>query len=241
MLQTLGCALCAAALLPAAAGAAGLTDLASQPLAQPAANVPPNIMVLFDDSGSMVQQYTPDYIGRYSSFDSNALCFDSLDSGSIIGSNLQNCEVGDPPIMSPQFNFQYYNPAITYLPAVNYDGTSKPSMTAAYTSNWMAVPTDGVSVSGVNSFRVATINMFPASSSPTVTTSNLASGFPDREWCNTNSGSTTYPNANCKTNSNYTYPDATYGYGKASGVIRYTYGAPYYYLIATTEYCTDLT
>ncbi|HUJ85633.1 MAG TPA: PilC/PilY family type IV pilus protein [Burkholderiales bacterium] len=241
MSKLLGCALCAAALLPVAAGA-GVTDIATQPLAQPAANVPPNVMVLFDDSGSMMQQYTPDYIGRWVSSDSNALCFDSLDSGGSINSTLQNCEPGDPPLMSPQFNFQYYNPTITYLPAVNYDGTSMPSMTAAYTSNWTAVPTDAVSTSGVNSFRTDTLHMFPASSQPLVTTSNLASNFPDREWCNSASASTTYPNSSCRTNSNYSYPDGTYGYGKTStGALRYTYGAPYYYLITTTEYCTDLT
>ncbi|MGA7983894.1 MAG: PilC/PilY family type IV pilus protein [Burkholderiales bacterium] len=237
LMNLLRSALCVAALLPATVGAAGLTDIASQPLAQPAANVPPNIMVLFDDSGSMMQQYTPDYIGRWVSSDSNALCFDSLDSGGSITNSLQNCEPGDPPIMSPQFNFQYYNPAITYLPAVNYDGTSMPSMTAAYTSNWTVVPTDGVSTSGVNSFRTDTVHMFPASSQPYVSTVNLASNFPDRLWCDSTSSSAT-----CKTNSNYSYPDGKYGYGKTSlGAIRYTYGAPYYYLLATTEYCKDLT
>ncbi len=242
LMKILGSALCVAALFPATVSAAGLTDIASQPLAQPAANVPPNVMVLFDDSGSMMQQYTPDYIGRWVSSDSNALCFDSLDSGGSIDNTLQNCEPGDPPIMSPQFNFQYYNPAITYLPAVNYDGTSMPSMTAAYTSNWTVVPTDGVSNSGVNSFRTDTIHMFPASSQPQVNTVNLASNFPDREWCNSTSASTTYPNSSCRTNSSYSYPDGTYGYGKTSlGAIRYAYGAPYYYLLKTTEYCSDLT
>ena len=242
LMKILRSALCAAALLPATVGAAGLTDIASQPLAQPAANVPPNIMVLFDDSGSMQEQYTPDFIGRYNSSDHNRLCLDSRDSGGSIDNTLQDCEVGDPPIMSPQFNFQYYNPFITYLPAVNYDGSAKPSMTAAYTSNWTAVPTDGVSPSGLNRLRVETIGMFPASSSTTVTTSNLASNFPDREWCNSAFASTSYPNSNCRLNTSYGYPDATYGYGKTSGgSIRYTYGAPYYYLLKTTEYCSDLT
>lgn len=241
LVTTLGCVLGAAVLLPRTAHA-GLTDLASQPLAQPAASVKPNIMLLFDDSGSMRQQYTPDYIGRFNSGDSNAMCFDSLDSGGAINNNLQNCQPGDPPVMSPDFNTQYYNPAIQYLPAVNYDGTLMPSMNAANTSNWTAVPTDGVSPSTINYNRYTTINMFPASSAPYAATANIVTNYPDREWCNSKSASTSYPNANCRTNSNYSYPDGTYGYGTTSiGALRFTTGAPYFYRIVPSYYCTDYT
>src|SRR5262245_4126778 len=100
---------------------AATTDIAQEPLSQPATNIPPNIMLLQDDSGSMKQQYTPDYIGSYDNNDSNPLCFDSLDSSTDITGSLINCQQGDVPVMSPDINTQYYNPEITYLPGVNYD------------------------------------------------------------------------------------------------------------------------
>ena len=134
------------------------TDIAQQPLALPAANVPPNIMMILDDSGSMVQQYTPDYLGRHFG-GSNRLCLDSKDDNGTIDTSLDNCEAGDPPLMTPDLNTQYYNPDIRYYPAVNYDGSSKTSMDAANTSNWTAVPTDGVSPSTQNAFRRDTFDM----------------------------------------------------------------------------------
>ncbi|MDA8108935.1 MAG: PilC/PilY family type IV pilus protein [Betaproteobacteria bacterium] len=251
LLKAFACMLGAAALLPGAVHAAP-TDLASQPLAQPASNVKPNIMVLFDDSGSMRQQYTPDYIGRFGWWESNPLCFDSLDYDMSITSTLQDCEAGDPPIMSPDLNTQYYNPEIRYFPAANYDGTSMPSMNATYTTNWTAVPTDGVSSSTLNVNRYDTAHMFPAYGEPTATTSNLASGYPDRLWCTSQPTSTQLTDAtwiknNCRTNSGYSYPDPTYGYGWtqggpfSGGTIAFTFGAPYYYRIVPTEYCTDAT
>ena len=216
------------------------TDIAQQPLAQPASNVPPNIMMILDDSGSMIQQYTPDYIGRYNSFQSNRLCFDSLDDGSstAIQDDLDNCEPGDPPLMSPDVNTQYYNPQIRYYPAVNYDGTSKGDMDAAATNNWTEVPTDGVSVSGLDTFRKDTLSMNKGSGGTTVYTSDLVNEYPDRAWCKSSSNS---PNdtTNCRVNSAYSYPDANFGHGRNGSTILYRYGGPYYYRLLTTEYCTD--
>ena len=147
--RVLAFALSASLAVPAPLYAA-TTDISQQPLAQPAANVKPNIVLLFDDSGSMRQQYTPDYIGRYLGQSNNLLCFDSKDSnGNITDNGLRNCEAGDLPLMSPDINTQYYSPEIRYFPAVNYDGTSKNSMTAANTTNWTAVPTDSVNAAGV--------------------------------------------------------------------------------------------
>lgn len=213
------------------------TDIAQQPLAQPASNVPPNIMLILDDSGSMIQQYTPDYLGRHFG-GSNRLCLDAKDDNGSIDTNLDNCEAGDPPLMTPDLNTQYYNPEIRYYPAVNYDGSSKPSMDAATTSNWTAVPTDGVSVSSLNSFRKDTLDMNGGGS--TVTTADLVNGYPDRVWCKSQSDSAT--GSNCRVNGAYTYPDDNYGYGLTTGGnVKYVNGAPYYYRIVPTVYCTDQT
>jgi type IV pilus assembly protein PilY1 len=211
------------------------TDIATQPLAQPAANVPPNVMLLLDDSGSMIQQYTPDYLGRYFG-GSNRLCLDGKDDNGTIDTNLDNCEAGDPPLMTPDLNTQYYNPEIRYYAGVNYDGTSKGDMNAAATSNWTAVPTDAISLPGLNTFRRDTLDM--NSGGGTVATSNLVSNYPDRVWCKAQSDSAT--GANCRTNGSYSYPDVTFGYGKTGGgAIKYIYGAPYYYRIVPSWYCTD--
>ncbi|MEJ2175695.1 MAG: hypothetical protein P8Y76_12510, partial [bacterium] len=72
----------------AAPAALAQTDLADQPLAQPAANIKPNVVLILDDSGSMRQQYTPDYLGSYFG-SAEELCFDSKDSGGSINANLQ--------------------------------------------------------------------------------------------------------------------------------------------------------
>ena len=227
----------ASAIVLAANVCAAPTDIASQPLAQPASNVPPNIMLILDDSGSMIQQYTPDYLGRHFG-GSNRLCLDSKDDNGLIDTNLDNCEAGDPPLMTPDLNTQYYNPAIRYFPAVNYDGTSKPSMDAAATSNWTAVPTDGVSVSTLDTFRKDTLDMNGSGS--TVVNSDLVTGYPDRVWCTSKSDSAT--GANCRQNGSYTYPDNTYAYGETTGGnTKYVTGAPYYYRIVPTQYCTDQT
>jgi type IV pilus assembly protein PilY1 len=227
----------ASAIVLAADVFAAPTDIASQPLAQPASNVPPNIMLILDDSGSMIQQYTPDYLGRHFG-GSNRLCLDSRDDNGSIDTYLDNCEAGDPPLMTPDLNTQYYNPTIRYFPAVNYDGTSKPSMNAAATSNWTAVPTDGVSVSGLDTFRKDTYDMNGGGG--TVATVDLVNGYPDRVWCKSKSDSAT--GSNCRKNGAYTYPDNTYGYGETTGgTTKYVTGAPYYYRIVPTEYCTDQT
>jgi len=229
-------------LVPALALAANVvwaatTDIAQQPLALPAANVPPNIMMILDDSGSMVQQYTPDYLGRHFG-GSNALCLDAKDDNNTIDSNLDNCEAGDPPLMSPDLNTQYYNPEIRYFPAVNFDGTSMPSMDRSYTDDWTQVPTDGVSTSTQNAFRKDTLDMNGGGS--TVTTADIANNYPDRAWCKSQSDSAT--GTNCRINGTYSYPDNTYGYGRdTSNNIKYVYGAPYYYRIVPTVFCTDQT
>ncbi|MGA8048936.1 MAG: PilC/PilY family type IV pilus protein [Burkholderiales bacterium] len=248
LLKTLVSTLCASLALAGVALAAP-TDIATQPLAQPAANVPPNIMLLLDDSGSMIQQYTPDYLGRHFG-GSNQLCLDGKDDNGAIDTNLDNCEVGDPPLMTPDLNTQYYNADIRYFPAVNYDGSSMPSMTAANTNNWTQVPTDSVSLSSQSAFRKDSFDM--NGNGATVNTANLVTNYPDRAWCKSQSDSAT--GSNCRTNASYSYPDPTFSYGLTNGTsafynsgsspvtnIKFIYGAPYYYRIVPTVYCTDYT
>jgi len=99
---------------------AGSTDIASEPvnLALPAK---PNLMMLLDDSGSMLYMYTPDYVAvGIADAAEYKHCLGSAEQGL---QTRQGCWVGDPPVMSPDFNTQYYNPEIRYLPAVISDGT----------------------------------------------------------------------------------------------------------------------
>jgi len=222
------------------------TDIASGPLALPATNVKPNLLLILDDSGSMASQYTPDYLAT-----SN--CFNTRSENNPPTTTPVPCFAGDPPVMSPEFNTQYYNPEIRYYPAVNYDGSSKGEMNAANTSNWTAVPTDNVSTSATNALRKGLhlgglSNNTPSStewglnaaSSP-LTTMSLVTGFPDRVWC-TSTGATATDTTVCKTNSAYTYPLDTFGYGRdGSNNRKYKLGAPYFYRIVASEYCTNNT
>ncbi len=60
-------------------GQAANTDLASEPLAQAASGVKPNIMYLLDDSGSMAWDYLPDYVN-----DSHVFGYAPLHHGSLL-------------------------------------------------------------------------------------------------------------------------------------------------------------
>ncbi len=237
-----------AAIAAVPAAHAQLTDISDGPLAQPATSVKPNLLLILDDSGSMQRQYTPDYIGP-----GFRNCLDSLDNGQITqNENHDECFAGDPPVMAPEFNTQYYNPEIRYFPAVNHDFTSKPEMNAENTKNWTEVPTDAVSDSSVDRARKTPHLPLDCSSdgncqwgmgqpwSP-VETFDLANGYPDRVWCDSR-GANPNDTSKCKTNSAYTYPEFKYGYGEDnSGNRKYRYGAPYYYRIIPTEYCTNQT
>lgn len=247
LLAAIGLSLCAA--LPAHGAA---TDISSAPLAQPATSVKPNMLLIMDDSGSMARQFTPDYASSNSNAGTVANCFNSRDLNNPPTATPQDCYAGDPPAMSPDFNTQYYNPQIRYYPALNYDGSSKGDMDATATSNWTAVPTDNVSTSGDNTARkrlhtgnldsttAQSTDWDTTSSQGTVSTFNLTTEFPDRVWC-TSTGATATDTSVCKTNSAYTYPIDTFGYGRdGSSNRKYKFGAPYFYRITPTEYCSDV-
>ena len=228
------------------------TDISSGPLAQPATSVKPNMLLILDDSGSMARQYTPDYVSSNSNAGTVLNCMDSRDNNNPPTANPQDCFAGDPPAMSPDFNTQYYNPELRYFPAVNYDGSSKGEMNATVTTNWTLVPTDNVSTSADNTSRkrphTGSLTSTTASgtdwdsgaSQGTVSTFNLITEFPDRVWCNS-TGATATDTTVCKTNSAYTYPNDVFGYGRdASFNRKYKFGAPYYYRITPTEFCSDI-
>ena len=159
------------------------TNIAQVPLMNitGSGTIKPNLMVLFDNSGSMAQTYTPDYVN-------DSLCR----SGATLSAGTRSCAPGDPPFMTADFNRQYYSPRITYTPPVRADGTSYASMTRARTSGWTSVAGDGF---GINTTG---LNM---SSSGTI---NLTTGFPDLKWCNGsacvyNTATYSYPDSTYRT------------------------------------------
>ena len=123
--------------------------------------VKPNLMLLYDNSGSMNYIYTPDYIAN------SVTCR----SRSTMAGGTRACTIGHPPFASADFNRQYYDPKVRYLPPVNADGSAFASMTSGNTSAWTKVPTDGYGINETYLLGAST------------KTSNLASKFPDISWC----------------------------------------------------------
>ncbi len=163
MTAKLSAMLASVLLATSAYGAA--TDIAPAPMGTSStAVVKPNLMFILDDSGSMNRTYMPDYVD-----DSWPMgyCKDEDDS-------LRQCHFGTPAWNSSAFNAVYYNPAITYAPAVNADGTSMES----YDTNaeWQAVPNDafGIQFTG---------------------TTDITADMEDYVWC-VDSGSTDYDRNN---------------------------------------------
>lgn len=226
--------------------------LATAPLVNSTTStVLPNLMFVMDNSGSMSQEYTPDWVSDYDirnapwthDGDWNAAaanqknCRDSADDDGLINtalSSMDMCVIGDVPFTSSAINSQYYNPEIRYLPGVNADGSSKPSQTDP-----TLVLLDAYNKHNKNQLGDAG------------TTINLTTEYPDRVWCTINtptagdiSGATS-TSAVCRTNTDYLYPNATYKYGRdnngttANKNVLGKLGAPYYYSPVVTEYCSE--
>lgn len=202
--------------------------------------VAPNLLYILDDSGSMMQQYTPDYVserwsGTVPHFSTTGgstgdrHCRDSLDDSN---TGVDLCVTGDLPYMAGLFNKQYYNPRIYYQPGIKSDFTSYPAQT-----DWTKVATDGYGKQMTNQLEASK------------TTINITNEIPERVWCASASDDPT-DTGKCKRNlGSYSYPDATYAYGRgtggysgdntgASGNIKLVYGAPYYFNIKPL-YCTN--
>src|SRR5215470_18403669 len=136
---------------------AALTDISTVPLASSSSVVvKPNLLLTMDTSGSMGWDFMPDNVNPvvpnvnssdypYTTgspdypYNQGYTCRSNTD-----GNN--NCLPGDPPYYAYQFNFVAYNPSFTYLPGVNYDGTSRGSMG----SPWTSVPVDQYTTSKGN-------------------------------------------------------------------------------------------
>jgi type IV pilus assembly protein PilY1 len=204
----------------------GTLSIATEPLGTAITAVKPNVMFILDDSGSMAREYMPDYVEDSQSGGNTASCFDAGDdsSGTIDGTP-DACRLGDPPFMSPDLNTIYYNPAIFYRPALNYDGTQKPSQNSTNTSNWASVRTDHYNVENYDQRGNGTSFV------------NLTTSYPDRVWC-TDPGDSSADTTLCQKNSAYLYPNHEFPYGQnSSNATKYRNGAPYYYRIQTTQYC----
>ncbi|MFC1542827.1 pilus assembly protein [Pseudomonadota bacterium] len=106
----------------------------------------PNLVFNMDDSGSMGWDYMPDQAN---------------DSNTCKGSS---CSNGEPPYYASDYNVIFYNPEVTYTPALNHDETSMGEKDSAATSAWASVPQD-------------------AFGAQTSSTSNLVGGFLDIEYC----------------------------------------------------------
>lgn len=174
----------ALAALPATAGP---TKLANMPLMSltGSGTVKPNLMLVYDDSGSMAYMSTPDYVDDGDSCRGRAIITEE--------NGVRACAAGHVPYHTSQFNRQYYNPQTRYLPPVDYLKASYPTQNAKNSGDWKQVPTDG--------FKIDNKDFTGAGANST----NLLTGFPDLKWCRF--GSTT----DCKSNiAGYTYPDNTY-------------------------------
>ena len=201
--------------------------LANSPLVNSTtAEVLPNLMYILDNSGSMGWDFMPDYVVN------NNKCKSTATNASFTA----NCQLGDPPRMTSQFNSIYYNPAITYAPPLFSTGLERPSMTSAETAGWTNVRTDPFNVQNSDQLGNGTnfVNLVPDLANTNV-------GYPDRIWCNSNyTGPTDLTNPSiCKKNSQYIYPTNT-GVGATSFnqpiAVR---SHPYYYTVAPGEFCTD--
>jgi len=175
--------------------------------------VKPNLMLLYDNSGSMNFNYTPDYVGNP----------ETCRAQSTMARGQRACVIGDPPFASADFNRQYYDPKVRYLPPVRANGTSYASMTRANTNGWVAVANDAY---GINQDELL-LKDANGRNRTMGTQLNLTREFPDIAWC---------ANNDCSINSvGYTYPtNSRYN-------VSFIEGAPYYYSINVAEYCTDNT
>lgn len=176
---------------------AALTDLATVPLATSSNTVVrPNILFTLDNSGSMAWDYLPDYAGG------------GMGTSYPHCKTNQTCSNGLPPFQAGAYNGLAYNPALTYGPPVNFDGTLKPSQNATNTTNWTAVKNDGYGVQSTG-------------------TTNLTTGYLEVVYCNgsvckQNGIDTNNPFFEDATGTanppNYAFPGSAYSYGTISSV-----------------------
>ena len=122
----------------------------------------------------------------------------------------------------PDFNRQYYNPAISYRPGVNSDGTEMQHDRGEHgqldPGADRPLQTAGKDTLGKG-----------------MSTADLVANYPDRAWCKNDTDAAT-DTTNCRVNSAYTYPNWEFnrgitgtGYVNNYANIKYRFGRPYYY------------
>lgn len=142
------CMLGGALTLPLAAYAKTVTEPAQAPLVAVRKSASPNIMVLFDNSGSMTAMTATDEFENFLfNYPMDRGQYHPGDTSSVRGSEYDNYRqrytlAAHPSDLlsaigrSPQINKLYYNPAVTYLPWAKADGTymppANPSATKVY-------------------------------------------------------------------------------------------------------------
>ena len=218
--RLLNCALACAVLAFASAAQAQATDIANTPLTYSlATQVKPNVMFILDDSGSMAYRFMPEAIN-----DANidkSRCNNTSSSCSTTTNGIE----GNPPWYAYQVNTIYYNPQITYTPAVDGNG----NLMTSYGSPWTSVK----------------VNAFVGN-----TTINLVSGYSEIVYCKNSDDSPT-STTNCRRNGIDTSNPFVYnstssnGFpnGTTSGSFRYPRtrnGNPFYYNVLPREYCSDV-
>lgn len=157
-------------LAPSASLSGNLT-LAQEPLyGATTSPVYPNLMFVFDNSGSMSWDFVPDYVNDYgTSTGGEPSCFGS---GTISTADRQNCYVGDPPFMSPDFNLIYYNPDYTFEAAADgASSTSPPPRMASQNITSTSLDPYG---------KQKNSQLTNGNSGSTI---DLTSKYPDRRWC----------------------------------------------------------
>ncbi|MBN8921948.1 MAG: pilus assembly protein PilY [Rhodanobacter sp. 68-29] len=148
-------------------------------------SLPPNVVLMLDDSGSMAWDYMPDW-----SYLSNNSSDDSVRNASINGT--------------------YYNPSVTYTPPPKADGTSYPAsagLTSAYSDGFAGTgATDITRFTGGNSTYARTFPYYTAFAVVTTSTydptmvcatgDSLQTTAPNQGQCRHNSGTTKNPTYN---------------------------------------------
>lgn len=99
--------------------------LVNKPLVESStSDVLPNLMYILDNSGSMNQNYTPDWVVSTTNISSSFEIFNNTTERRIVS-------FARPGLSrNAAINTQYYNPGITYIPPVNFAGDSFASQTS---------------------------------------------------------------------------------------------------------------
>ena len=237
---------------------AHVTPIAEAPLNTGGVSiVRPNVTLLFDDSGSMEFQFTPDYIANGSPLarlcDNGVAVVTGANAGARLSNTSSACPkfsystmrdgmgnwpvmAPSPPAYSPDINQQFYNPEVSYSPPVKADLTVYPNMDGTSTARGGA---SGASASSRNWRAV------PQDGFGTYTTNTFnIERFPSWYFCDTAS------TPNCAHDTTYNFPElnTSSSSDKRTRIEPNTAGtaqqqaafaAPHYYRLGISYYCQD--